>query len=276
MFKNVIKYILTFPQIFLLWLRGIKIDNYEKYVTFFRYIPFAWVGKDNIVSFFSEGKLIRMYVGNWHPAILAGIFGMKEYKTSFSDVKGKIIVDIGAAIGDTAVYFGMKGAKKIYGYEIIKECFDISQKNIELNNLKEICHMELCGIGKNDSIELTHPAITSFMSSENIKTFKGVKTKRISDIVREHDIKDAILKIDTDGFEYEILEITDNKTLRHFERIVIEYHYGIKNLEVKLQEAGFSTLATDPHKVYVDYHPEGLQNMEVGYIIAEKIGAKIS
>jgi len=54
------------------------------------------------------------------------------------DVKDKIVADIGASYGDTAIYFAMKGAKKVYAYEPIPWVAKVLEKNIILNNLSEI------------------------------------------------------------------------------------------------------------------------------------------
>jgi len=59
-------------------------------------------------------------------------------------------------------------------------------------------------------------------------------------LINEFDIKEAVLKMDCEGCEYNILN-EDDVVLKKFKRIVLEFHYGYKNIESKLKHAGFST-----------------------------------
>jgi len=59
-------------------------------------------------------------------------------------------------------------------------------------------------------------------------------------LLNEFDINEAVLKMDCEGCGYNILN-EDDDVLRKFKRIVLEFHYGYKNIESKLKSAGFST-----------------------------------
>lgn len=263
----------TLPHMILLWLRGISIPSfleYERYTHFFRYFPLGWIEKTNYVSIPFEGKRIKIYCGFHNPVALTEIFGRNEYGKLLPDIQGKEVVDVGAAYGDTMLYFALRGAKRVYGYEIGKEDVEIAEKNIELNGLGDRCKIELCGIGKDSILTSDHPALTSFMTPEVLKNFKEVGMKSLATIVREHSLSDAILKIDTDGFEYEIIGDADRDTLRRFEKIIIEFHYGIKDLAKKLNECGFNTETTKTVKAHYKDNPEGFKDMEVGYLLATR------
>ena len=67
----------------------------------------------------------------------------------------------------------------------------------------------------------------------------GAGLKTLDTIVQEREVEDAVLKLDVDGFEYEIIRFASNETLRRFGLIFIEYHFGVQDLESKLVEAGF-------------------------------------
>ena len=62
------------------------------------------------------------------------------FKESYKllEVKDKVVLDIGASLGDTSIYFAMKGAKKVYAYEPLKEIFKYLLLNIKINNYDEI------------------------------------------------------------------------------------------------------------------------------------------
>ena len=61
-----------------------------------------------------------------------------QYGVPVIIIKGKIVLDIGGYIGDTAVYFSKLGASMVYVYEPHPVLYQILTKNIELNNLKNI------------------------------------------------------------------------------------------------------------------------------------------
>lgn len=90
-------------------------------------------------------------------------------------------------------------------------------------------------------------------------------------IVQERNIKDAVLKLDVDGFEYEIFRSASNETLRHFDLIFIEYHFGVQDLEGKLVNAGFSVDKKNIANMVIDRHPAEYRNMDIGYILAKKV-----
>jgi hypothetical protein len=60
-----------------------------------------------------------------------------------------------------------------------------------------------------------------------------------------------ILKMDCEGCEYEPILSTNESTLRKFSHIMIEYHFGYKNLEEKLEKCGFEVSVTRP-QIYWD------------------------
>jgi len=47
----------------------------------------------------------------------------------------KIVIDIGASIAESALYFVLRGAKKILCFEPIPKVFAMAKENVELNNL---------------------------------------------------------------------------------------------------------------------------------------------
>ena len=51
----------------------------------------------------------------------------EQYK--ILDVSNKDVVDVGAALGDTAIYFALKGAKHVYAFEPYPYSYNIAKKN---------------------------------------------------------------------------------------------------------------------------------------------------
>jgi hypothetical protein len=71
------------------------------------------------------------------PAI-SSMLSKKYYETWYwdVDVKDKVVVDIGAYIGDSALFFASRGAKIVYAYEPSKELCEIAMENcLKYNNV---------------------------------------------------------------------------------------------------------------------------------------------
>ena len=273
--KRIARLILTFPQIIITLAKGggkIKnFNDYECYSSFFRYFPFASISKGKVVSFFFSGKRVKMFCGELNPQFLAGTFAMGDYGI-LSNINGKDVLDIGAAIGDTAVYFGLRGARKVYSYEINKRYYDICKKNIELNNLGNVVEVKLCGVGKdNKPLNNSLSILGAILPEKDREAANGIEMKTLNEVIKDHKINDGILKIDVDGFEYKIIEGVECDLLNRFSHIIMEYHFGVKNLAVKLEACGFKTEIKKVAEVFIDYHPKEFQNMNIGYIYAVRI-----
>jgi hypothetical protein len=106
-----------------------------------------------------------------------------------------------------------------------------------------------------------------------VKEYKGgVKTPLLSlkTILEQYSNVlngDLLLKMDCEGCEYNLLE-ESKEIIRQFNRIVIEYHNGYKNLKVKLEECGFNVSFTGPH---IWYDETNKKNLVQGYIYAKRI-----
>ncbi|WP_048054006.1 FkbM family methyltransferase [Thermoplasma volcanium] len=50
-------------------------------------------------------------------------------------MEGRKVLDIGANIGDSAIYFALKGAAHVYAFEVVPSTSEICKENVRLNNL---------------------------------------------------------------------------------------------------------------------------------------------
>jgi len=71
----------------------------------------------NIISFHFHGKLISLKWAEINGG-LNGIFREEVY--GFLHVEGRYGIDVGMNIGDSAIYFAMRGAKMVMGFEPYK------------------------------------------------------------------------------------------------------------------------------------------------------------
>ena len=122
------------------------------------------------------------------------------------DLTGKVVIDVGAAIGDTTLFFKKRGAKAVYGYELDQARVTIAEKNIEMNGMGDTVMV----YNKKATVEELHKLMTT--------------------------INDPIfLKLDCEGCEYDIIPKLDMSKVTD---IVMEYHKKPEPLMEALTRAG--------------------------------------
>jgi len=215
-----------------------------QYILFASYIKESNVvdcfdGKSEYLQFnYGDTKLI--FNGARNDGDIGGIFGSEDYK--ILKPENEIVVDIGANIGDSSIYFALNRAKHVIALEPYPSTFNLAVQNIKVNNLNDKITILNSGYGKASEIvkvdEKMRDTGTAILVSSN--EGKEVKLYSLEMLINEFGIQEALLKMDCEGCEYSILN-EDDIVLKKFKRIVLEFHYGYKNIENKLKNAGFST-----------------------------------
>ncbi len=216
------------------------------------------------IKFTYNGKSISITLEDGTGAI-GDVFAREEY--SFLNVKNEIVLDIGANIGDSPIYFALNNAKKVIALEPYPYSYNIALSNIKKNDIEDKIILLNAGYGQDGTIKV-NPDYNNTTGSD-LKSFdQGINVKKLSlkTILKDYNIDNAVLKMDCEGCEYNLLK-EDNNTLKKFKRIQIEYHYGYKRLKEKLEDTGF----TVTYSKSVNYHNKDAkgQNMDIGYIYAK-------
>jgi len=193
-------------------------------------------------------------------------FIKEQYK--WLDVKDKDVVDVGANIGDTAIYFALKGAKHVYAFEPYPYSYNIAMKNIKLNHLEDKITFRNEGCGKRGFVIIKEGYEN--IGGTDLKKFKEGKKIRIvslDEILKRFNLKHAELKVDCEGCEYDLILNASDKALQAFDKIIIEYHYGYRNLVKRLRWAEFNVKYSLPKYIY-NIEAED-SNMYLGLIYAK-------
>ena len=157
--------------------------------------------------------------------------------------KGKIVIDVGANIGDSCIYFALRGAKRVIGLEPLPRNHALAEENVKVNNLGDMITIMLAGCsGENGYISIDPESKGSVGQVESFKEGIRVPLKTLGDILNTVDdlkFEEIVLKMDCEGCEFNAILSESEETIRMFSDIQIEYHKGYKNLKAKLENCGF-------------------------------------
>jgi FkbM family methyltransferase len=211
--------------------------------------------KENKITFLS-----LPYTNNNSKVTLYGSITNSEAVTVFLynvykdlPVVGKTVIDIGANIADSSIYFAVRGAKKVISLEPFPKNYEMAKRNIESNNLSDKITLLLAGCAANQGFVTISPFDKSWVGSSIKNSSQGFKvpTLTLEDILKKYSPQNGkltqnVLKMDCEGCEYESILSASREVIRSFSHIQIEYHYGYKDLKYKLEENGFIVSITKP------------------------------
>jgi FkbM family methyltransferase len=197
------------------------------------------------------------------------VFCKEDYK--FLTTKGNNVIDIGGNIGDTPIYFALNGAEKIVAIEPYPYSFEMAKYNIEINHFQAKIQLFNAGYGQDGEIVVGNSQVNA--GSNLIESTKG--SIKIPIMSMKHILEKSgfdphapiYLKMDCEGCEYNLLH-EEKETLRRFERIQIEYHYGINGLDELFKELGYIVDFTNPIETYNINSSD--PKMSVGFLYAKR------
>jgi len=175
---------------------------------------------------------------------------VKKFFLDRLKTKQLTIIDIGAHKGETIEFFLKNfNLKKIFSFEPNREIF-LYLKNKYKNNYK--IHIQSVGVGKfNDKKKLNiftdtssstihqlnkntdyyrrKKKILSYFSNKNfLSKIQDIEIRNLSELIKENNIIDIdILKIDTEGYEYNIISGIRINDLKKINFIYFEHHYDL-------------------------------------------------
>ena len=178
--------------------------------------------EDKIFEFF--------YKKNQKKYNFEGILRGNVYKKINLNYSVDIIIDVGANIGATSVFFSLNYPKStIFAFEPVSETYDILLKNTE--SFKNIFSYKCAITDKNDLQKiyidedlLGRSSLIKDHRNMNITYTENIKTMNLNNFLKENNIsKIDILKIDCEGSEKDILNSIKN-ILSKVAIIYIEIH----------------------------------------------------
>jgi len=186
----------------------IKSKRHAYFFTTLRELDVIYVD-DRFIQFRYKDKVLKFYFDINGFVALGEIFREGIYDV---DVKGRTVVDVGAGIGDSPIYFALNGAKKVYAFDVNTTYLE---RNIRENNLKDVVEPIRCECGFSNNLDI---------------------------ITLKYNIPSgSVLKVDCEGCEYGFFGVPP-RLISRYHTIVIEYHNGVRHLADLLRASGFNVV----------------------------------
>ncbi|AWR96251.1 FkbM family methyltransferase [Acidianus sulfidivorans JP7] len=170
------------------------------------------------------------------------VFRLNDYATY--SVEGREVVDIGANVGDSAIYFAKRGAKKVYAFEPLPSIYEIALKNVKVNNVDDRVVLFNAGVSDKDGVmkvPLSVDVDESIVFKPNEKGGEvEVPVYSLDRIVKEIVKDPYLLKMDCEGCEVNVILNSSDNALKSFDKIIFESHSNASKLIKRLKSLGFN------------------------------------
>lgn len=178
------------------------------------------------------------------------LFGRKDYGEDFT---GKVVLDVGAYNGDSAVYFALQGAKRVIALEPYPPNYALAVDNLRRMGLTERVELLPMALGAESGRLRFHIAPDSPDANslappdsplQKFIRYEGeveVEVRTLPALLDELGLPEVdFLKLDCEGCEFAVIENLPVEVLRRVRLWHIEYHAAPAPLIQKLRTAGFA------------------------------------
>jgi len=176
-----------------------------------------------------------------------GVFIGGEYEIPevLSGLKGREAVDVGANIGDSALYFILHGARKVIALEPLPNVAKCAEENVRLSGATDKVRVLNAALSSGPvnvpcNYDLSLSGVFSTLSSSGPCKVPGVSLDELLSMINDP----YLLKMDCEGCEAQVILGPKRERLRAFEHIILETHplnSGVSDekLLASLKELGF-------------------------------------
>jgi len=197
-----------------------------------------------------DGTHWRRYINGkgvvtfWHMyGPLLEVFDNEEFR--HVNVKGMDVVDIGAFVGDSAIYFTLRGAKRVIAVEPHPVAYVEMLTNIDVNKLVKVVIPVNAGLAsKPGKICIGDVTVTGTVTTRYTPSgYSGVDCDyeapavTLGELIEKYSIQpsETILKMDCEGCEYDVI-MNDYEHVRLFRHV----DFRTPRRPSKIQPRGFT------------------------------------
>jgi len=159
------------------------------------------------------------FLDNTPGDLLIEIYLEKIYDIpGFIPSKGDKIIDVGASVGDTAIYWAKVHKAHVIAFEPLNDIFEIMKQNVILNDLEDLIEMHNEAIGNGNIIKGNNQNNMFKKSGNSDLSFRSRKLDEFNfDNI-------SFLKIDVEGYEAEVIEGAIETIKSNHPKIILETH----------------------------------------------------
>lgn len=185
----------------------------------------GWIRKDKIWIY--NNIKIRGYEKRSYD-ILFKTFNLLVYDRF--DVEDREVVDVGANIGDSPIFFALKGAKKVYAFEPLPLAYQEMLENIKLNQLEDKIVAINAAVGSKEG----------YVKVPSNTTDQGFRITGVGDVeIPIYSLDKVVnmlsdpylIKMNCEGCEVDLILNTDS--ILKFDKIIFEHHAFLTGVSVK-------------------------------------------
>jgi len=203
---------------------------------------------NNLTIFENKQKSIRLRTVTddalEYGVMIEEVFIREVYKADF---KNKVVIDVGAYRGESAIYFAINGAKKVVGLEPDEDNYKLALLNIKENDLENKIVLLNKALAPTEGVinfykyfRLTNA--NSIDPNNMVKLndqiiIKQVETITLNQLIKMVGERIGLLKLDCEGCEYSVLNSFSDFDM--IDNIILEYHNDVQNLPSLLKSHGF-------------------------------------
>jgi FkbM family methyltransferase len=136
---------------------------------------------------------------------------MLEAEYGYLDVSGRVVADIGAYLGETAIYFAKRGAKLVHAYEPVFHRF--IAKNLEVNGLTNVVVHPYGLWTEADKFRVALAGVGTGLMPGDVE----IEVRPMADAITE------VVKLDCEGCEWALIVLPCD-IIRRAEEYAIEIH----------------------------------------------------
>lgn len=158
--------------------------------------------------------------------------GIDTLKT-LDKIRDKNIIDAGGYIGDSILILSPLTDKKIYSFEAVSNSYELMQKTIELNNIRNAVPVKKA-LGDKDEIK----EIIIAGSSSTVENRYGMDDKKkekvecitLDEFVDEHKLDIGMIKVDIEGAEQSFLRGAKKTISEQKPTLLISIYHNLDDL----------------------------------------------